>query len=161
MQIIKAFDNYLPPNTIVVNKEHRAGNKVRAISSCTILCDHNIEDQLVIQLIRWKPDNSIVGSSAVTVRSDSNLSHLISTFNFLPPNQKLMLFSSYPPIPHLEAYVKEWRKEGRKVNLIMINRSMDEQQFLDELPKTDLAFNVLDHVRIYFLFLRSAMSCYV
>ncbi|CAF4885072.1 unnamed protein product [Pieris macdunnoughi] len=144
-KLTKAFDKYLPPNTLIVNKEYSAENKIRPSTLYTVLCNHHIEDKLVLQLIRWKPDNTIAGTSALTVRSDSNLSHLISTLKFLPAHQKLLIFSPYPSIPNLENFVMEWRKEGRKVNLIMINHSIDEQQFVEDLPKTDLAINVLDH----------------
>lgn len=147
----KAFDKYLPANTLIVNKEFSAENKIRPSTLYTVLCNQNIEDKLALQLIRWKPDNAIVGTSALTVRSESNLTHLISTLKFLPAHQKLLIFSSYPPIPNLENFVKEWRKEGRKLNLIMVNHSIDEQQFVEDLPKSDLAINVLDHVSIVFI----------
>ncbi|CAG4933467.1 unnamed protein product [Colias eurytheme] len=143
-KVCKELYKILPPNTFLINKEYSAGTKMRPSSLYTVICDHEIGNQK-IQLIKWHPENIASGTSAVTVKTKSDLLHLSSVLDSVPSNQRVLVFAQYPATPNLENFVNHWRKEGRIINLFMINHELRGDQFIEDLPQSDLAINVLDH----------------
>lgn len=110
-----------------------------------VVSTHKV-NQAKLQLIRWRPTEISPASTVVTVRMRSDLSLLTGTRDTLPPRHKLVILSSNPPVPGLRDLVKQWRNESERnqIYLIMIS----DRDHLDELPELDLAYNVLENVRI-------------
>ncbi|CAG4933551.1 unnamed protein product [Colias eurytheme] len=143
-KMCKELHKILLPNTFIINKEYCAEAKTRPSSLYTVICDHVIENQK-IQLIKWNPKNIASATSAVTIRDKSDLLHLRSLLDTLPVKQRVLVFAQYPATSYLENLVKQWRMHGRIMNLFIINHEFNEGQFMEDLPESDLAVNVLDH----------------
>ncbi|CAK1541491.1 unnamed protein product [Leptosia nina] len=144
--LCKEFYSKLKPNTYIVNKEYNNEMKTRPDSLYSVACVHDTGDK-IIQLIRWQPPNKTAGASFVTVRSEADLSHLSSTVAVLPSNQRIVVFSPYPPVNSLEDSIKKWRKTGRDVRLMMIHDQDNEEQQVDTLPASEFAVAVLNKGR--------------
>ncbi|CAG4933541.1 unnamed protein product [Colias eurytheme] len=143
-KMCKELHKILLPNTFIINKEYCAEAKTRPSSLYTVICDHVIENQK-IQLIKWNPKNIASATRAVTITDKSDLLHLRSLLDTLPVKQRVLVFAQYPAISYLENLVKQWRMHGRIMNLCIINHEFNEGQFMEDLPESDLAVNVLDH----------------
>ncbi|CAK1541490.1 unnamed protein product [Leptosia nina] len=141
--LCKTFYKSVSPNTFIISKEYKNETKTRPDALFTVVSHHFIGDK-VIKLLRWQPINSTTGTTFATVRSESDLSHLSSTLTALPKNQKLMVFSLYPPISNLVDSIINWRKANHDVNLLMINNEGNEEQQVEALPKSDLAIAALN-----------------
>lgn len=110
------------------------------------VCAHTIKST-VLELAIWRPVDSNLGTSAVTVNTESDLALLTSRRSAIPLNQNLILLTSYPPLTGLQSTVKKWRnEEGRKITLVMINGKLLSEQHLDQIPLTDLAVNIFKNV---------------
>ncbi|CAH0713901.1 unnamed protein product, partial [Brenthis ino] len=131
-------------NTFVVNYEKYKAeiSRDRPSSLYQSICAHTI-GSTVIELVLWRPTESNVGTSAVTVYTESDFALLTSRITAIQLNQKLVILTSYPPLASLKTAVKKWRTEdNRKINLIMINEFSSTPN-LDKIPLTDLAVNIL------------------
>ncbi|CAG4933479.1 unnamed protein product [Colias eurytheme] len=131
----------LPSNTLIVNKEYTKLLKPHPSNLFSIVSHHDIGDQC-IQLIKWNPKPDKAGTSVYTIENTSDLERLFNTIDSLPKDQKILLVSSYPPIPTLDDLAEHLRKNGRIVNVMIIN---DEFKGNEEFPKSDLAKLVLNN----------------
>ncbi|CAH0713976.1 unnamed protein product, partial [Brenthis ino] len=132
-------------NTFVVNYEKYKAeiSRDRPSSVYQSICAHTI-GPTVLELVLWRPTGSNVGTSVVTVNTESDFALLTSRITAKQLNQKLVILTSYPPLASLKTAVKKWRKEdNRKINLLMINNEFSSTRNLDKIPLTDLAFNIL------------------
>ncbi|XP_072934748.1 fatty acid synthase-like [Epargyreus clarus] len=136
----------LPRETFLMNKEdHQVSSTARPSALYRVVCSHNI-GKADLQLARWRPASAAVPTSAISVRSTSDLDLLSATQASLLPRQKLLVLTSYPPIPGLKDLIKQWRKEhDSKIHLAMINHKLCDDQNLDQMPNIDFAYNILDH----------------
>ncbi|CAH0723013.1 unnamed protein product, partial [Brenthis ino] len=131
-------------DTFVVNygKYKAEISRDRPSSLYQSICTHTI-GSTVLELVLWRPTESKVGTSAVTVYTESDFALLNSRITAIPLNQKLVILTSYPPLASLKTAVKKWRKkDNRKINLIMNNEFFSTSN-LDKIPLTDIAVNIL------------------
>ncbi|RVE53445.1 hypothetical protein evm_002015, partial [Chilo suppressalis] len=118
--------------------------RVRPSNVYRIVASQNAGD-IKLNLLKWRPTSSS-STTALTIRNESDLGMLSSTRNCLPPNHKLLVLSSYPPVPGVKDLVEKWRKESilNDVYLVMVKCSKSEDENQVELPELDLAVNILD-----------------
>ena len=109
------------------------------------ICAHTIKST-VLELVIWRPIDSNLGTSAITVKTESDLVLLTSRRSAIPLNQHLIVLASYPPLAGLKSTLKKWKnEEGRKITLVMISGKLSSDQFLDQ-PLTDFDVNILKNV---------------
>ncbi|XP_038216632.1 fatty acid synthase-like [Zerene cesonia] len=138
-KLCETLGKCLPPNTFIVNKEYTKLLKPHSLFS--IVSHHDIGDQS-IQLIKWNPNTDKAGISVYTLENSSDMERIFNTIDALPKEQKILLISSYPPIPTLDDLAEHLRKNGRPVNVMVIN---DELNGNEEFPKSNLAKLVLNN----------------
>lgn len=150
-QIFEFLYNVLPRNTFVVVAEETPLTNLRTRPSALyhVVSTQNT-GELSLHLAHWRPNASSASITAFTVRSNGDFSLLSATRDSLPPNHKLLVLTSYPPVEGVKDLVASWRMEAdrNQVHLLMINYATASDQDLDMAPELDLAFNVLNDVCI-------------
>ncbi|XP_052739226.1 fatty acid synthase [Bicyclus anynana] len=143
--IWKVLHRLLRPDTLLINKEEYM-NSLTIHSSLPYrsVCAHTIGSSR-LELVLWRPSDVAINTSAVTVFSQADLTKISAQLSKLPPNHRLVIFTSYPAFSGLKDTFKEWRdKDCCKVNLVISNHKSFDEQSLNQLPFTDLAVNYLN-----------------
>ncbi|XP_045770793.1 fatty acid synthase-like isoform X2 [Maniola jurtina] len=133
-------------DTLLINKEVCADlQTVRPSLLYRTMCAHTIGSSR-LELDIWRPSDVTAGTSAVTMFSPADLTKLDTQLSTLPSKHRLVILTSYPAFDGLKDTVKKWRnKDHRKINLVIINHKLVEEQSLSQMPFTDLAVSILDH----------------
>ncbi|XP_052739228.1 fatty acid synthase [Bicyclus anynana] len=143
----KVLHRVLSQDTLLINKEEEYTNlsTIRPSLLYRPVCGHT-NGSSRLELVSWRPSDVSSGTSAVTMFSQADLKTLTAQVSSLPQNHRLVILTSYPAFSGLKDTIKELRnKDGRKINLVIINHKLFDEQNLNQLPFTDLAVNILDH----------------
>ncbi|XP_039751985.1 fatty acid synthase-like [Pararge aegeria] len=134
----------LSRDTFLINKEECIDlSTMRPSQLYDCVCAHTFGSSRM-ELNLWRPSDVTVGTSAVTVFSQADLIKLSSQLSTLPLKHRIVILTSYPAFGGIKDMVKEMRK-NRKINLVIVNHKLLEEQSLEQMPFTDLATNILDH----------------
>lgn len=147
-QMLQTLASILPPDSFVVTAEDSHVIETKLSSSYYRIVSSHKVGNVCLSLARWKPSAQPTSRKAVTVRSHTDLALLSSSRNNLPPNHKLLVVTSYPPVDGIKELVAKWRKDSQRhhVYLVMVNHKIAEEQNIDRVPDLDLAVNVLENV---------------
>lgn len=110
-----------------------------------VVSTHNINN-IEIDLVKWRPIQTSLDTTVVTVRSKPEFNQLVSKWTKLRQKQKLVVIASYPVVSELKDFVKEKRKDT-DCNLYLI--MVSENANLHRLPVMDLAYSVLNNVKYF------------
>ncbi|KAL0867562.1 hypothetical protein ABMA27_008331 [Loxostege sticticalis] len=145
--MLQTLASILPPDSFVVTAEDSHVIETKLSSSYYRIVSSHKVGNVCLSLARWKPSAQPTSRKAVTVRSHTDLALLSSSRNNLPPNHKLLVVTSYPPVDGIKELVAKWRKDSQRhhVYLVMVNHKIAEEQNIDRVPDLDLAVNVLEN----------------
>ncbi|XP_038216586.1 fatty acid synthase-like [Zerene cesonia] len=127
---------------------HITNNQLDETSALSVLLQivrENVNNDKITAIKIYNNSINASGTCAVTVKTESDLSHLRCLVDSLPLHQRLLVFAQYPPLPHLKSLVNLFRIQGRIFNLYMINEELNGDNLIEDLPASDLAIYVLDH----------------
>lgn len=133
----------LPRDMFIINIAESTANDLPS-ALCRVVSTHNVNNTK-IALVKWRPVQTTLGTTVITVRSELELSNLTSTWTKLPQRHKVVVISPYPTIPGLKDFVKDRRKDSVRNQIYLIMTS--EQESLDRLPELELPYSVLKNVK--------------
>ncbi|XP_028159425.1 fatty acid synthase-like [Ostrinia furnacalis] len=144
--ILQLLSGILPADSFIVAATDCHTFKPVSSSSSyyRVVSCHKIENGY-LTLARWKPSAQPKSRKTITVRSETDLKRLTLARNNLPPNHKLVVVTSYPPVEGIEELVGKWRKEANRnhVYLVMVNDKIAEESDIEGVADLHLAVNVL------------------
>ncbi|KAJ8711407.1 hypothetical protein PYW07_008649 [Mythimna separata] len=137
----------LPRDSFIVSEEDNMfGGRVRPTSLFRQLSAHSNE-RTRLDLVRWRPSQEPVPTTAITVRAHLDFALLSSARANLSPRHRLLIVAPYPAPSALKQLVQSWRKDVQRNNILLVTVNNEEGNnfFLDDLPDIELAFSVFDH----------------
>lgn len=150
-QLFQMLYSFLNQDVFILNVEDNshAASRNRPSAIYRVVSSINTGD-VSLHLAKWKPTPLPTFTKAFTVQSIDDIALLTSTRDSLPQDHKLLVLTAYPPIDGVKDLVKKWRRDAKRKNvyLLMINYKTVDDHDLDQLPESDLAYNILDHVSI-------------
>lgn len=132
----------LKRNSLIVNLENTVNDRIRPSALYNVVSSHSGK-QTKLELLKWRPSQVTPASTVVTVRTISELEFLMKSRLSLPIRNKVVILSTYPPVPGLKSFVKEWRKETEQ-DIYLV--SVAEEENMEQLPEIHLAYSVLHQV---------------
>lgn len=135
----------LKRDSFIVNREETINDRNRPSALYSVVSSHSV-NCTKLELLKWRPTDVTLETTVVTVRTAFDLDLLAKTRLSLSVRNRLVILSPYPSIPGLRSIVKEWRKETNQLIYLV---SLTEEDNMEQLPDTNLAFSVLCKVSTY------------
>lgn len=135
----------LKRDSFIVNREETINDRIRPSALYTIVSSHSV-NHTKLELLKWRPTHVTSRSTVIIVSTAFDVDLLAKTRLSLSVRNKIVILSPYPSIPGLKRIVKEWRKETDKPIYLV---SVTDEDNMEQLPDTNLAFSVLCKVSIY------------
>lgn len=143
LQIFEALYNILPSDTYIIS----IGADTK---DCPTSIYHPISamgsGRSKVELARFKPSPGPSNTTAISVRTESDIHQVVLNYEELTPQHRLLVLAPYPTPVGLIDQVKRWRKRNNKVSMVMFDQRNVMDKELESMP--DMPFSVLHDVSI-------------
>lgn len=146
-QMFEALYHAVPPDTFIISLGLEA--KVPSSTFATSIYKQVAtigNGRSKVELARFRPIPSPCSTTAITIRTKSDMHQLKTTCEMLSPQHKLLVLAPHPAPSGLKDQVKLWRKNCHKnVSMVMFDQRNSMDNELENIP--DMAVSILQEVR--------------